>query len=199
MFKSLVFKYLMLITPLSALFLVACSEEQEDPQTDEIVVDEDYYEYQDFNLAPYEINATIKLPDETANIGAATKPEVIHSEGDLYWTLNVGQNFQMTIEDYANFTDVIKEEKQTLEDQKKFFKVKYLVEEDDLIVYERTLVPSGESKASPTVGVEHKSYHVCGQKVVNGITYKLASREEGFEKMIIEIMAKSIRSLQENK
>ena len=67
MFKSLVFKYLMLITPLSALFLVACSEEQEDPQRDEIVVNEDYYEYQDFNLAPYEINATIKLPDETAN------------------------------------------------------------------------------------------------------------------------------------
>jgi hypothetical protein len=179
------------------MFLVSCGGEEATGE-DEVSLDDDYYEFQDFNLAPFEIDATIKLPDETANIGASTKPEVIHTEGDIYWELNVGPNFQMVIEDFANIKNIVKDEKKALAEND-FFKIKYLVEEDDMIVYERILIPTGDSKASPTVGVEHRSFHVCGQKEINGVTYKFASREEGFEKMIIEIMAKSIRSLEPNK
>ena len=62
------------------------------------------------------------------------------------------------------------------------------------ILYERTLLVKGTDKASPTVGVEHKSYHVYGKKTVDGITYELQSREDGYEKVIIELMAKSIKS-----
>ena len=178
------------------LFFTSCGETEENP--DEVVLDEDYYEYQDFSLTNYEIPATIKLPDETANIGASTKPEVIHTEGDIYWEINVGPNFQMVIEDFANIKNLVKDEKKTLSEQK-FFKIKYLIDEEDLIVYERTLIADGDKKASPTVGVEHRSFHVFGQKEINGVTYKFASREEGFEKMIIEIMAKSIRSIKPNK
>lgn len=177
------------------LFISSCGGDE--VQDDEITIDDDYYEFQDFNLAPYEIDATIKLPDETANIGASTKPEVTHTEGDLFWEINIGTNFQMVIEDFANIKNIVKDEKKALA-EKDFFKIKYLVDEDDLIVYERRLIPTGDSKASPTVGVEHSSYHVFGQKEINGVTYKFASREEGFEKMIIEIMAKSIRSIKPN-
>jgi hypothetical protein len=74
------------------------------------------------------------------------------------------------------------------------FKIKFLLDEKELIVYESTLIVKGSKKASPSVGVEHKSYHVYGQKIINDVTYELRSRDEGYEKMIIELMAKSIKS-----
>jgi hypothetical protein len=162
-------------------------------ESDDIVVDDDYYEFQDFALKSYEIPAMISLPDETANIGASTKPEVIHVEDDIKWEIIVGPNFQLMIEDYGDITDLIEVEKKDIAD-KKFFKVKYLIDEEDMILYERTLLVKGTDKASPTVGVEHKSYHVYGKKTVDGITYELQSREDGYEKVIIELMAKSIKS-----
>lgn len=172
--------------------MTACSEEP-DPEGDELIVDDDYYEFRSFNLKSYEIPAMISLPDETANIGASTKPEVDHIESDIKWTIRVGQNFEMQIEDYADFTDLIEVKKKELSEQN-FFKIKYIVDEKDLIVYERTLIVKGSEKAAATVGIEHKSYHVYGQKIVDGITYELQSRADGFEKHIIQLMAKSIKS-----
>ena len=107
-------------------------------ESDDIVVDDDYYEFQDFALKSYEIPAMISLPDETANIGASTKPEVIHVEDDIKWEIIVGPNFQLMIEDYGDITDLIEVEKKDIAD-KKFFKVKYLIDEEDMILYERTL------------------------------------------------------------
>ena len=66
-------------------------------------------------------------------------------------------------------------------------------------MYERTLLVKGTDNASPNVGIEHKSYHVYGQKIVDGITYELQSREDGYEKNIIELMAKSIKSFKPSK
>jgi hypothetical protein len=133
------------------------------------------------------------LPDETANIGASTKPEILHADGDFIWDINVGPNFNLHIEDYGDYTDMVDYKKKELKKQD-LFKITYLINEKDLILYERTLIVKGSKKASPTVGVEHKSYHVYGQKIINGITYELRSRDEGYEKMIIELMAKSIKS-----
>ena len=89
---------------MSAL-LYSCGSEEVDPNDGEIVIDDDYYEFQDFNLGDYDIPAFISLPDETANIGASTKPEIIHIEDDIKWEVNVGQNFQLMIEDYGDLTD----------------------------------------------------------------------------------------------
>lgn len=192
---KLISKTLLFSTALVSMFMLnSCKEDVIEEPIDEVVVDDDYYEYQDFNLSDYEIPAVIKLPDETANIGASTKPEIIHSSGDIYWTINVGQNFQMVIEDFAQINDLVKVEKKELQETE-FYKIKYLVEDEDMIVYERTLLVDGKADASPKVGVEHRSYHVYAQKTINGITYKFASRPEGFEKMIIELMAKSIKSI----
>lgn len=175
------------------MFSTACEETADPIETEDIVVDDDYYEFQDFNLSPYEIPALISLPDETANIGASTRPEVEHIEDDILWQIKVGQNFQLMIEDYGDITDLVEVEKRELAEQS-FFKINYLIEEEDLILYERTLLVKGTEKASPTVGVEHRSYHVYGQKTIDNITYELQSREEGYEKVIIELMAKSIKS-----
>jgi hypothetical protein len=181
------------------ILLISCGETIVDDSNDgEINVNDDYYEFQDFDLQGHDIPAVISLPDETANIGASTKPEIIHIEDDIKWEVKIGPNFQLHIEDYADITDLIEVEKKELADQK-FFKVKYLIDEEDLILYERTLLVKGTDNASPKVGVEHKSYHVYGQKIVDGITYELQSREDGYEKKIIELMAKSIKSFKQSK
>ena len=80
--------------------------------------------------------------------------------------------------------------------EKEMFEINYLIDDEDLVMYERKLIVKGEKNAPKTVGVEHRSYHVYGQKVINGITYEVRSRDEGYEKVIIELMAKSIRSLE---
>lgn len=178
--------------------LYSCGSEEVDPNDGEIVIDDDYYEFQDFNLGDYDIPAFISLPDETANIGASTKPEIIHIEDDIKWEVNVGQNFQLMIEDYGDLTDLIEVEKKELAEQS-FFKVDYIIDEPDMILYERTLLVKGTKKASSKVGVEHRTYHVYGQKIINGISYELQSREEGYEKVIIELMAKSIKSMKPKK
>lgn len=174
-------------------YLTSCGEPEKEKPEDEIVVDDDYYEFQDFDMTEYEIPAIISLPDETANIGASTKPQVIHTESDIKWEINVGPNFQLMIEDYADFTDLVEVKKKELAEQD-FFKIEYLIDEGDMLLYERTLLVDGKKEAASTVGVEHRSYHVYGQKIVDGITYELQSRPDGYEKVIIELMAKSIRS-----
>ena len=157
------------------------------------IMEDEYYEFQDFNLSKYEIPAFISLPDETANIGASTKPEIIHTESDYQWDIVIGQNFELHIEDCAEVSGLVKEKKEELADRT-FYNIKYLIEKEDLIMYERTLVVKGTDNASPTVGVEHKSYHVYGQKKIGKIYYELRSKEEGYSKTIIDLMVKSVKS-----
>lgn len=156
--------------------------------------DEELYEFKGFSLKDYDIPATIMLPDETANIGASTEPEVIHAEDDFKWELIVGPNYHMIIDDWGDDREMVSSEKKRLEGLN-FYKIKYIVNEPDFIMYERILKVDGEKSAPKTVGLEHKSYHVYGQKVIDGITYVFRCRDEGFEKMIIELMAKSIKSV----
>lgn len=188
-------KYFFLIIPVVTLFTACGGDDAEvlGQQDQEIVIDEDYYEFQTFDMSPYDLPAYISLPDETANIGAS-KPEVRHTEDDIYWTINVGPNFQMIITDCGDIKDLMKTEKELLS-QIQNFKLDYIVDEQDLILYKRTLIVEGSEKASPTVGVEHVSYHVFGTKKIGGFNYTFKSRPEGYEKGLIELMAKSIKSI----
>lgn len=193
-FLRLIYLFLIMVASSLTVFISSCGggDKNKDGKT-EIRLDEDYYEFKGISLSNNEIEAMIMLPDETANIGASTKPEIIHAEGDFKWDIHVGSNFHMHIEDYGDYTDLVKNKKKELKEYG-HFKIRYLIDEEDLILYEQTLMVRGSKKAAPTVGVEHRSYHVYGQKVINGITYELRSRDEGYEKMIIELMAKSIKS-----
>lgn len=190
------------IVQLTAIFvglfvLTNCGDDTTPADPQDLVVDDDYYEFQDFIMSDYDIPGVISLPDETANIGASTRPEVKHEES-FKWEINAGQKFQVLIEDFGILDDLVKEKKKELADQK-FFKIKYLMDEADLIVYERTLMVSGSKYAAPEVGIEHKSYHVYGQKTINNIIYGLSSAEEGCDRHIVELMAKSIKSFKEFK
>lgn len=188
-------KYHFLYIIIGILTFTSCDSDPSDLVEMDQSLAEDYYEFQGFDLSKYDIPATIMLPDETANIGASTRPEVIHTEDNFYWDINVGPNFQMHIEDYGDNMDLVASHKKSLK-EKEMFEINYLIDDEDLVMYERKLIVKGEKNAPKTVGVEHRSYHVYGQKVINGITYEVRSRDEGYEKVIIELMAKSIRSLE---
>ena len=197
--KQMLFKRFFSFAPMTILFvgllISSCDDDSKNDgqKVEDINLDDDYYEFKGISLKEFGIPAMMMLPDETANIGASTKPEILHADGDFIWDINVGPNFNLHIEDYGDYTDMVDYKKKELKKQD-LFKITYLINEKDLILYERTLIVKGSKKASPTVGVEHKSYHVYGQKIINGITYELRSRDEGYEKMIIELMAKSIKS-----
>ncbi len=184
--------------PLSAILVVfllfACKGKSDDKQDDDSNQEEDYYEFQGFNLKDYDLPIMIMLPDETANIGASTKPEIIHAEDDFKWEIIVGSNFHLLIDDWGDYTDMVASRKNELKELS-FYKIKYLVDEKDFILYEQELKVDGSNKAPASVGVPHKSYHVYAQKIIDGVTYVFRSRDEGYEKVIIELMAKSIKSI----
>ena len=188
------FSLLQALSIIGIMMMFSSCEDVPVANNDDAEIVDEYYDFQDFILSSYDIPAIISLPDETANIGASTKPEVIHIQSDYKWDLKVGQNFKIHIEDCAEVADLVKEKKEELADRT-FYNIKYLIEDEDLIMYERTLVVSGAENASPTVGIEHKSYHVYGQKKLGKIYYELRSQEEGSDKTIINLMVKSIRSL----
>ena len=75
------------------------------------------------------------------------------------------------------------------------YDIEYIVDKPDFIIYELKLKVKGISEADKSVGVQHKAYHVFSEKVIDDITYEFRSPDEGFERMIIEMMAKSIRSV----
>lgn len=156
--------------------------------------DEELYEFQRFSMKPYDLPVTIMLPDETANIGASTKPEVEHEEDGFKWVLAVGPNFEMVIDDWGADREMVSDKKKELAGHN-FYKIKYLIDEPDFIMYEQVLKVDGKKGVSKSVGVEHKTFHVYGQKVINGITYVFKSRDEGYEKVIIDLMVKSIKSV----
>ncbi len=176
----------------------SCTEDVADDAQDPVEEDNNYEYFQELSLADYDIPATIMLPDERANIGASTNPEVTHKEGGFKWDIQVGPNFKMHIEDWGANKNLVAEKKKQLKDLE-IYEINYIVDKPDFIIYELKLKVKGISEADKSVGVTHKAYHVFGEKVIDDITYEFRSPDEGFERMIIEKMAKSIRSVKEIK
>jgi hypothetical protein len=193
----MVIKQLFIFCCFLALFLSSCgtSSESKNVETNNLINVEDYYEFKGVSLEEYAISASIMLPDETANIGASTVVEVLHKDGDFLWDILVGPNFSLHIEDFGDRINMVENKRQELE-LENLFNVEYLVNEKDIIIYKKTLIVKGSTKASPKVGVEHKSYHVYGQKISRGITYELRSQDSGSSLEIINLMAKSIKSFE---
>lgn len=183
-----------LLLPLMLFSACGGDEGQEDQ---EVLEDNNYDYFQSFDLKPFDIPATIMLPDERANIGASTKPEVLHKEGGFKWDIVIGPNFQIHIEDWGANKNLVAEKKKQLKDLE-IFDVEYVVDEPDFIIYKRKLKVGGISEAPKSVGIPHQAYHVYAEKVIDGITYEFRSPDDGFEKVIIELMAKSIRSVKSN-
>lgn len=173
---------------------------QPDPVVKDDVIDlsGNYDVFQKFDLRPFDIKAGIMLPDQTANIGASTTPEVFHEEDGFKWDIEVGPNFKLHIEDWGANRGLVADKKSQNEDLE-IYEIKYLIDEPDFIVYETKLKVNGLESASKNVGVPHISYHVFAEKIIDGITYEFRSQDAGSERNYIELMAKTIGSVKSNK
>lgn len=168
----------------------SCTEAESTKNTSSV----DLYEFQGFNMASYDIPIMIMLPDETASIGAATDPEVIHTEGDFKWEIMVGPNFTLVINDWGNRLTKVNDEKERLKSLS-FYQIDYIKDEPTMIVYKKTLQAKTEKGKGSKVGTQHVSYHVYAQKQIAGINYVFESRAEGHDKQIIDLMTKAIASI----
>lgn len=179
------------------LLLSQCKSESP-TKKGEIDLNDNYDNFQSFDLSPFDIKGSIMLPDESANIGASTLPEVFHEEDGFKWDIQVGPNFKIHVEDWGANRGLVADKKTQNEDLE-IYDIRYIVDDPDFIIYETKLKVSGAKNAPKSVGVPHISYHVFAEKVIDGITYEFRSPDEGYELMIIELMAKSIRSVKSNK
>jgi hypothetical protein len=176
------------------ILFTSCSSEKTEQET--IVLDNNYSDYQPLNLTPHEIAAGLMIPDETAEIGACLQREVLHEEGDFIWRITAGPNFFIEIEDWGDYKGIIANKKKELK-KNKHFNVRFLIDEPNLIFYERTLVVKGNKNAPKTVGTPHTSFHVCGEFILEGVTYELRTKPQGYrrhQRYYAEVVAKSIRS-----
>ena len=142
MFRKILNKISFIFYVILYLIFNSCNNDQSTQISENENIANDYYQFQELSLEDYDIPAFISLPDETANIGASTKPIISHIKGDIKWSIQIGANFELLIEDYGYIDDLIEVKKQELLEQT-FFQVNYLIDEPDLILYERTLTGVG--------------------------------------------------------
>jgi len=189
-------KFIVYTLLIGFLTITACtnsSDNQADKGIDEALLD-----FNKFSLKPFDIPATILLPDETSNIGASTKVEVAHTEGDFLWDLKVGPNFELVINDWGTDKEILNAEVKKLKSLD-FYHVKFLKKTPNTLIYERTLNVEGKKNAPKNVGVEHKSYHLFMTKTINNIIYTFETNDAGSRKDIVELQEKCINSIQESK
>ena len=188
------FKFIIYSLFISCLTLTACSNSSDSKEQEGI--DEALLDFNKFSLKSFDIPATILLPDETSNIGASTKVEVTHTEGDFLWDLKVGPNFELVINDWGNDKEILNAEVKKLKNLD-FYNVKFLKKTATTLLYERTLNVDGKKNASKNVGIEHKSYHLFMTKTIQNIIYTFETNDGGSTKEIIELQEKCINSIHE--
>ncbi len=168
------------------LVLLACKDDQTVENKASKI---DYFQFFKFDLSLYDIPATIMLPDETVGIGTSFLPEVKHKEADFLWELNIGPNFSFLIEDYGDVKELVKTHKsKILDKQQSIYTMKLVVDEPELLIYERRLKTARKESSEVT-------YHAYAQKNINGVYYEFKSPEAGHSKKVIAIIEKTFRSI----
>ena len=90
------------------MFVFSACKEKEEPVAKEVET-EDYYEFIKYNFSEYGLDINMMLPDETANIGASTKPEVKHDLDGFKWEIHIGPNFGFIIDDFGEEKEKVSE------------------------------------------------------------------------------------------
>jgi hypothetical protein len=164
-------------------FIHACSNNASKPKS----TSDDLYQFLKIDLSPYDLPATIHIPDETAGIGASFKTKIEHEE-DFKWKISAGPNFELYIEDWGENQGRWQEFKsQLLASQ--VFKCTIIEENDHMIMYSKKL-----SQTNNAENYEHLSYHVYALIPINGVFYEITNRQEGDPLETTKLMFTSIKS-----
>ncbi|UKN00744.1 hypothetical protein K6119_13485 [Paracrocinitomix mangrovi] len=145
----------------------------------------DYSGMSEMPLKDHGLNMKIMLPNVESNVGSAIEPKVEHEDGDYLWHVKIGPKFHLIIEDFGKEKNKVANEKARLDDLSRIFVVEYIEDNENLIMYKRTL---HEDQGGQT------TYHCYGETTIDGYTYVLRSEEEGNFRPIIEDMVKTIKS-----
>lgn len=175
------------------LLFSSCSVKDENGLTEEQanLEDDKYYQFRELILTDYDFSATIKVPDETAGIGASFKPVISHEE-DFKWMISAGPNFSLYIEDYGDYDMLMDEFKKKIKTSN-LFKIDILGERNGIICYSRQIKES--SSAPKKENAIKTTYHLYAVKRLGDVSYEIKNREEGDTKKAIELMEKSVESL----
>jgi len=181
------------VITLTFFLLYACSGRVEAEQKEEQLNKESdkYYQFSELNLSEYDFMASIKVPDETAGIGASFKPIITHDE-DFKWTISAGPNFVLYIEDYGDYSLLMDEFKKKMY-ASDLFDIKIISEKNGVILYSRQIkkttsdITNEESK--------HITFHLYAIKKLGNVYYEIKNKDEGDSKKVSELMEKSVASL----
>ena len=164
-------------------FIQACSNNESESKA----TSDDLYQFLKVDLSPYDLPATIHIPDETAGIGASFKTKIEHEE-DFKWKISAGPNFELYLEDWGENKGRLKEFKtQLLNNQ--VFKCAIIEENDQLLMYSKEL-----SQTNNAENYEHLSFHVYALIPINGVFYEITNRPEGDPIETTKLMFTSIKS-----
>jgi hypothetical protein len=162
--------------------LLSCNN-KENKQTNA----EDYYQFKVVDLSPYDLNATLFIPDETAGIGASFQTTIEHEE-EFKWKVMAGPNFQLFIEDWGDNASKLAEFRKSLQEDD-VFKVSIISDEEDCIIYKRQLI-----KHINVPKYKHVSYHIYSLINLGDYYYEIKNKASGDSKIVIDLMKKSVKS-----
>lgn len=181
--------YYVQILLLSFVFLISCVEKEN--KRVEAVSEEngfDFYQFKPYDLKPYDLNTEIMLPDETAGIGNVFNPEITHNEGSHLWTIQVGRNFILEVEDMGEIDDFFIDFRNSILESV-VFDIEILFEAKNKIVYSKKLSKTYESDG-------FKTYHLFAHMVIDGRNYLFRNSEKGNSYNEIIYMQKSVESIE---
>ena len=150
-------------------------------------ISEDYYQFKAVELSPYDLDATLFIPDETAGIGASFQTTIEHEE-EFKWKVMAGPNFQLFIEDWGDNASKLEEFRKSLQEDD-VFKVSIISDEGDCIIYKRQLI-----KHINVPKYKHVSYHIYGLIKLGDYYYEIKNKASGDSKTVIDLMEKSVKS-----
>ena len=181
------------VIPLAFLLLCACAGQVEAELTEEQLNQESdkYYQFSELNLSGFDFTATIKVPDETAGIGASFKPIITHDE-DFKWIISAGPNFILYIEDYGDYSLLMEDFKKKMYSSD-LFDIKIISEKNGVILYSRQ-IKKNTSKQSNEKS-KHITFHLYAIKKLGNVYYEIKNKDEGDSRKVGELMEKSVASL----
>ena len=150
----------------------------------EQTIEEDYYQFSKLDLLKSEIHGSIMLPNETSRLGTSEKPKIKHKLGGFKWEISVGPSFSLFLEDYGKQANLIVNHKIKLETQKNVYKIEFIKDLPNLLIYKKTLKETNN----------HSSFFIYAQKKINNISYEIKNKSQGNKKNIVDVMEKSILS-----
>lgn len=181
-------KKLIVLAAFLPFLMVSCGGDATDGSDNDSNSDSLALSFDDMNeisLADEGLNLSLMLPEVASSTGNSIDPQIEHEEGDYLWYLTIGPRFELIIEDYGKEKNKTVNEKKRLLELAKIFDYEFIVDEQKLIMYQRTLHEGQGGK---------KTYHCYGELTIEGYTYVMRSEDEGALRPIIEDMVKTIRS-----